>query len=76
MSGPMNEPLELGDKRVMAQALIPTTWFTDYWLDYKEQAAANLREATVHRGGAGQRRSEDRGARQFNADTRCERTGE
>jgi class 3 adenylate cyclase/tetratricopeptide (TPR) repeat protein len=32
---------ELGDKRVMAQALI------DYWLDYRSQAIANLREATA-----------------------------
>jgi tetratricopeptide (TPR) repeat protein len=31
----------------MAQALIPTTWFTDYWLDYRPQAIANLREATA-----------------------------
>jgi class 3 adenylate cyclase/tetratricopeptide (TPR) repeat protein len=36
---------ELGDKRAMAQALIPTTWFTDYWFDYRDQAIANLREA-------------------------------
>jgi tetratricopeptide (TPR) repeat protein len=36
---------ELGDKRAMAEALIPTTWFTDYWFDYRDRAIANLREA-------------------------------
>jgi predicted ATPase len=36
---------ELGDKRAMCQALIPTTWFIDYWVDYREQARANNDEA-------------------------------
>src|SRR4029077_15561068 len=36
---------EIGDKRAMCQALIPTTWFTDYWVDYREQAIANNDEA-------------------------------
>lgn len=34
-----------GDKRVMAQALLPTTWFTDYWADYGPTAEANVAEA-------------------------------
>ena len=38
---------ELGNKRAMAQALIPTTWFMDYWVDYRSQAIANLREAAA-----------------------------
>ena len=36
---------ELGDKRSMVHALLPTTWFMDYWFDYRDQAIANLREA-------------------------------
>ena len=36
---------EIGDKRAMCQALIPTTWFTDYWADYRDQAIANNDEA-------------------------------
>ncbi len=24
-----------GDKASMARALLPTTWFTDYWADYR-----------------------------------------
>jgi class 3 adenylate cyclase/tetratricopeptide (TPR) repeat protein len=36
---------ELGDKRAMCQALIPTTWFVDYWADYGETARANNQEA-------------------------------
>ena len=35
----------LGDKRKMALALLPTTWFTDYWSDYRETAMANIDEA-------------------------------
>jgi class 3 adenylate cyclase/tetratricopeptide (TPR) repeat protein len=38
---------ELGDKRAMCQALIPTTWLTDYWADYRAQAIANNDEARV-----------------------------
>ena len=34
-----------GDKRDMARALIPTTWFTDYWTDYAPTAQANVEEA-------------------------------
>jgi class 3 adenylate cyclase/tetratricopeptide (TPR) repeat protein len=36
---------ELGDKRSMVHALLPTTWFMDYWFDYRDTAIANLREA-------------------------------
>ncbi len=36
---------ELGDRRSMARALIPTAWFIDYWADYYEQAKRNSREA-------------------------------
>jgi predicted ATPase/class 3 adenylate cyclase len=36
---------EIGDKRSMCQALIPTSWFTDYWQDYRDQAIANIDEA-------------------------------
>ena len=38
---------EIGDKRAMCQALIPTSWFTDYWQDYHNQAVANIEEARV-----------------------------
>lgn len=34
-----------GDKANMARALLPTTWFTDYWPDYGETASANVAEA-------------------------------
>lgn len=34
-----------GDKRAMALALLPTTWFTDYWVDYGPTAAVNVAEA-------------------------------
>jgi class 3 adenylate cyclase/tetratricopeptide (TPR) repeat protein len=34
-----------GDKANMARALLPTTWFTDYWSDYRATAAANVSEA-------------------------------
>lgn len=34
-----------GDKRAMALALLPTTWFTDYWRDYGPTADANIDEA-------------------------------
>jgi predicted ATPase/class 3 adenylate cyclase len=36
---------EIGDKRAMCQALIPTSWFTDYWQEYHSQAVANIEEA-------------------------------
>ena len=36
---------QIGDKRAMCQALIPTSWFTDYWHDYQDQATANIEEA-------------------------------
>jgi class 3 adenylate cyclase len=36
-----------GDKVSMARALIPTTWFTDYWADYGPTATANSDEAIV-----------------------------
>jgi predicted ATPase/class 3 adenylate cyclase len=38
---------EIGDKRAMCQALIPTSWFTDYWQDYHSQAVANIEEARL-----------------------------
>jgi predicted ATPase/class 3 adenylate cyclase len=38
---------EIGDKRAMCQALIPTTWLTDYWEDYIPKARANNDEAMV-----------------------------
>ena len=34
-----------GDKTSMARALLPTTWFTDYWADYGPTASANSDEA-------------------------------
>jgi hypothetical protein len=34
-----------GDKENMARALLPTTWFTDYWEGYGPIAAANAAEA-------------------------------
>jgi class 3 adenylate cyclase/tetratricopeptide (TPR) repeat protein len=34
-----------GDKESMVRALLPTTWFTDYWLDYQDTAKANIAEA-------------------------------
>jgi class 3 adenylate cyclase/tetratricopeptide (TPR) repeat protein len=36
---------ELGDRRAMCRALIPTTWFVDYWQDYRDQARRNNEEA-------------------------------
>src|SRR5262245_8741418 len=36
---------ELGDRRAMCQALIPTSWLTDYWQDYRDRALANNSEA-------------------------------
>jgi class 3 adenylate cyclase/tetratricopeptide (TPR) repeat protein len=36
---------KLGDKRAMCQALIPTSWFIDYWQEYRDQAVANVDEA-------------------------------
>jgi class 3 adenylate cyclase len=38
---------QLGDKRAMCQALIPTTWFIDYWRDYRAQALRNVEEAVA-----------------------------
>jgi len=32
---------DLGDQRAMANALIPTVWFSDYWSDYAPIARAN-----------------------------------
>ncbi len=34
-----------GDKASMARALLPTTWFTDYWTDYAATAERNVAEA-------------------------------
>jgi class 3 adenylate cyclase/tetratricopeptide (TPR) repeat protein len=34
-----------GDTESMVRALLPTTWFTDYWADYRDTAAANMAEA-------------------------------
>ena len=34
-----------GDKASMARALLPTSWFTDYWADYAPTAVANVEEA-------------------------------
>jgi len=34
-----------GDKASMARALLPTTWFTDYWAEYRATAQANMEEA-------------------------------
>ena len=34
-----------GDRRGMALALLPTTWFADYWADYAPTADANVDEA-------------------------------
>jgi tetratricopeptide (TPR) repeat protein len=36
---------DLGDRRSMARALIPTVWFTDYWVDYLPTARDHAREA-------------------------------
>jgi class 3 adenylate cyclase/tetratricopeptide (TPR) repeat protein len=36
-----------GDKESMVRALLPTTWFTDYWADYRPTATANVAEARV-----------------------------
>jgi hypothetical protein len=36
---------ELGDRRAMIESLLPTVWFTDYWLDYTPVARANIEEA-------------------------------
>lgn len=35
----------IGDRASMARALLPTTWFTDYWSDYADTARANVEEA-------------------------------
>lgn len=36
---------EVGDKRAMCEALIPTSWFVDYWQEYQARAIANNAEA-------------------------------
>jgi len=36
---------KVGDKRAMCEALIPTSWFTDYWQEYRDQAIVNNNEA-------------------------------
>ena len=36
---------EIGNRRAMVEALLPTAWFTDYWLDYAPIARANVEEA-------------------------------
>lgn len=36
---------EVGDRRAMIEALLPTVWFTDYWVDYMPIARANVDEA-------------------------------
>jgi class 3 adenylate cyclase/tetratricopeptide (TPR) repeat protein len=36
---------EIGDRRAMCEALIPTSWLTDYWQDYRGRALANNEEA-------------------------------
>ncbi len=36
---------EIGDKRAMCQALIPTNTFVDYWQDYRDRAIAQNEEA-------------------------------
>jgi class 3 adenylate cyclase/tetratricopeptide (TPR) repeat protein len=36
---------EMGDTRAMIEALLPTAWFTDYWVDYMPIARANVEEA-------------------------------
>jgi tetratricopeptide (TPR) repeat protein len=36
---------ELGNRRAMCRALIPTAFFGDYWEDYRQQGIANIREA-------------------------------
>ena len=36
---------KVGDKRKMALALLPTSWFTDYWADYRDTAVAHVAEA-------------------------------
>lgn len=38
---------EIGDRRAMCQALIPTSWLVDYWEDYGPRALANNDEATA-----------------------------
>jgi class 3 adenylate cyclase len=38
---------ELGDRRSMVRALVPTAWFVDYWTDYAEQARSNMKEAVA-----------------------------
>ena len=36
---------EQGDRRAMIESLLPTVWFTDYWVDYTPVARANVEEA-------------------------------
>jgi len=37
--------VDLGDRKAMVEALLPTAWFTDYWADYLPTARANVEEA-------------------------------
>ena len=39
--------VELGDRRAMARALIPTCWLVDYFADYRDRALANNDEAVA-----------------------------
>jgi class 3 adenylate cyclase len=36
---------EAGNRRAMAEALLPTAWFSDYWTDYYPTGKANVEEA-------------------------------
>ena len=36
---------QLDDPRGMIRALVPTTWFTDFWSDFEDQARANAEQA-------------------------------
>jgi tetratricopeptide (TPR) repeat protein/predicted Ser/Thr protein kinase len=38
---------ELGDKRRMVQAILPTVWFLDYWPEYLPETAAKVKEASA-----------------------------
>ena len=53
--------VELGDRKAMVEALLPTAWFTDYWVDYAPTARANVEEAAQARGGARRRAAVGRG---------------
>jgi tetratricopeptide (TPR) repeat protein len=36
---------EIGDKAGMIRALVPTTWFSDFWPENADQASENMKEA-------------------------------